>query len=182
MQQKTEEDLITGLKNNDQLAFLCLYKQFYAGLLYFARGIISDFQESEDIVSNTFTKFYSRRNYFESLQNIKSFLYVTTRNNCFDYLRYKNKKNTFEKQYPQNSPAVEEGIERLRIESEFLRQLYKEIDNLPPKCRQIFELTYFEGKKANEISQLLKISISTVTTQRSRAVKHLRSIFPNKLD
>jgi DNA-directed RNA polymerase specialized sigma24 family protein len=37
-------------------------------------------------------------------------------------------------------------------------------------------MTWFDGLKANEIAQELHISVSTVTTQRARALKYLKDV------
>ena len=56
---------------------------------------------------------------------------------------------------------------------EIYRQLYLAIDRLPKKCREIF-LMYMDGKKNEEIAQILSISIETVKTQKKRAMRFLK--------
>jgi RNA polymerase sigma-70 factor (family 1) len=173
----SEEALIAGLQQNDREAFTQLYDEYFTVLCYFASRIINNKEEAEDIVINTFSKFWAMRANFESQANIKAFLYIVTRNNCLDYLQYKRKQISFEKEYAYFLDSDgEEKIERVKIESELLRKIYAEIQHLPPKCKQIFTLTYFDGLKANEISEQLNISVSTVTSQRARAISLLRSV------
>jgi len=173
----SEEALIAGLQQNDRRAFTQLYDEYFTVLCYFASRIINNKEEAEDIVINTFSKFWAMRANFESAANIKAFLYIVTRNNCLDYLEYKRKQAAFQKEYAYFLDSDnEEKIERVKIESELLRKIYTEIQHLPPRCKQVFTLTYFDGLKANEIAEQLNISVSTVTSQRARAIDLLRSV------
>jgi len=45
---------------------------------------------------------------------------------------------------------------------------------LPEKCREVFELSRFGGKKYSEIAEHLNISVKTVETQMSKALKILK--------
>ena len=48
------------------------------------------------------------------------------------------------------------------------------INNLPERCRQVFVLSRYEGKKYKEIAALMGISIKTVENQMLKALKTLR--------
>ena len=64
--------------------------------------------------------------------------------------------------------------ESVFIKDRKIERLRKEIDLLPPKCKEIFVLSKFEGMKYKEISEQLKISIKTVENQMSIALSKLR--------
>lgn len=48
------------------------------------------------------------------------------------------------------------------------------LQRLPEKCREVFEMNRFEGKKYSEIAEKLNISVKTVETQMSKALKILK--------
>src|SRR6185369_16606748 len=142
---------------------------------YFAEKLIGDTQEAEDIVLDTFSKFWTRRENFETLPNIRAFLYISTRNACFNYLKYRRLQNKRQHELAEAwEPEQEENAEQLRVRSEVLRLLQTEIEKLPSKCRLVFELTFFEELKPNEIADLLKISVNTVRNQKARALSLLK--------
>jgi len=174
----TEEEIIAGLKNGDDRVLNDLYEQFAAPLYYFCTSLTQDAEESKDIVSTTFNTFWNLRNDFNSLANIKAFLYITARNRCFDFLRYRQRQAEGRKEITSHliSTDQQEDVERLIIESDFLNRVYNEIQQLPPQCKEIFILTYFNELTSGEIANKLGISVSTVTTQRSRAIKFLRDV------
>ena len=59
------------------------------------------------------------------------------------------------------------------MEEEIYRWLFKTIDELPPRCKEIF-LLHLDGKKNEEIAAQLKITLLTVKTQKKKAVRYIR--------
>ena len=60
------------------------------------------------------------------------------------------------------------------IETNIVATIHQAIDNLPPQCREVFRLLYYEERSPAEVAELLGISASTVYVQKSRAVNMLR--------
>ena len=58
-------------------------------------------------------------------------------------------------------------------EEEVYRLLFRAIDKLPTRCREIF-LLHMDGKKNEEIATALGISIETVKTQKKRAIQSIK--------
>jgi RNA polymerase sigma-70 factor (family 1) len=171
----TDIDLLVQLQKDDARAFDQVFEHFYSGLLYFAVAIVSNKQEGEDIVMDTFRKFWQLRHNFETVANIKAFLYITTRNACFNYLKYAQRQTVNRKKFTdETTDEIDGAVELKMIEAETLQIIYNAVKQLPKKCRKVFELTYFEGLNNHEISKELGISISTITSQRSRAIHLLK--------
>jgi RNA polymerase sigma-70 factor (ECF subfamily) len=61
------------------------------------------------------------------------------------------------------------------IAKEINESIEKAIATLPPQCRKVFLLNKYDGLSYNEIAQKLDISINTVRTQITRAMKKMRS-------
>ena len=174
----TEIDIIEGLKGNDPLVFDRVFEEYFPQIQFFAARLIGDHEEAKDIVIRAFQSMWGLKENFETLNNIKAFLYITTRNNCLNFLQYRQRQEAGRKEYETRllQAGNEKSIEMRMMESELLQLIYKKIEELPKKCKEIFKLTYFEGMKAGEIAQLLAISTSTVTTQRSLAIKYLKAV------
>jgi RNA polymerase sigma-70 factor (ECF subfamily) len=62
------------------------------------------------------------------------------------------------------------------VQSELLRKIDLEIKKLPDQRRQIFEMTFYQDMTAGDIAKKLGITVTNVTTQRSRALQFLRGI------
>ncbi|MNW01780.1 RNA polymerase sigma factor [compost metagenome] len=57
-----------------------------------------------------------------------------------------------------------------------MAELYDALKKLPPKAREIVELTYLEGYSNQEVADLLHISLQTVKNQKLRALSLLRKL------
>ena len=156
-------------------AFEAVYHAHYASLYYFVKRILNDRFEAEDIVAETFVKLWNLRHNFETAGNIKAFLFISARNACLDFLRSVQRQTTNQQalQYIllQDSDFT---FAQDEIKIEVLRQIYTEIENLPPKCRHIFKLAYLEGLRNEEIALKLGLSYQTVKNQKLRASRMLR--------
>lgn len=177
--QFTETQVIDGLKNNESRVFDYLFNEYYTQLQYFAERLISNREEAQDIVITAFRKFWSIKDNFQTANNIKAFFYITVRNQCLDYLRYKQRFNEVKKEYESHLLSADElqQTDNLIIETDLINKIYLEVQKLPNRCREIFILTYFKGLKTKEIAHALQISESAVTTQRSLAIKYLKHAF-----
>lgn len=80
----SEIELITALKSGDTRAFTILWEKHYDKLVRFSECILKTNLIAEDVVSQTFQKVWERRDNFDSLQKIISFLYTTSRNHCIE--------------------------------------------------------------------------------------------------
>jgi RNA polymerase sigma factor (sigma-70 family) len=104
---------------------------------------------------------------------VKSFLYTTVRNSCLDVLKHRSVIQKFRDQL-ETEPIDDRDIENEMIRAEVLSELFEAITHLPQGCRQILEMSFLDGRKNQEISDELGISINTVKTQKQRALQLLR--------
>ena len=58
---------------------------------------------------------------------------------------------------------------------ELVDRLQAAMNKIPEKCREIFELNRFEGKRYKEIAEELNLSLKTVENQMGKALKILRN-------
>ncbi|CAN0596932.1 unnamed protein product, partial [Laminaria digitata] len=63
-----------------------------------------------------------------------------------------------------------------------IERIGKEVQNLPPKCREVFILSRKDGLTNVEISDYLNISIKTVEAQITKAFSVLRNKLGDKYD
>jgi RNA polymerase sigma-70 factor (ECF subfamily) len=92
MNSNTDEIIATLFQQGNETAFKQVRKMFYATILRFARQLTNERKEGRKIADNSFAKLEKMHDQFDTMNNIRAFLYITTRNNSFDYLKAKSKK------------------------------------------------------------------------------------------
>lgn len=165
--------LILKLKNNERDAFAFVFRSYYRELYYLAFKIIQNAEDARDITQSTFIKFWENRSKLLEGKSVKPLLFVMQKNNCLDYIK-SNKHKIF--QVPdENIPdfGIEQAYDRL-VTQELEYKIIEAISELPPKCRQIFELSRFFELKYSEIAVKLNISVKTVENQMGIALERLR--------
>lgn len=173
---------IQAFRARDDRAFNWFFMLHNKSLCYFASRLLQDEPQAEEIVSDCFVKLWERQQNFETADNIKAFLYITCRNSCLKHLRNLKKKTANQQMYLNQLEVSEETVLYEIIDTEIISLLSIEIEELPDKCREVFSLIYFEGKKTDEIAALLNISVQTVRNHKSRAIELLKtSIFKKGL-
>lgn len=174
--------LAAAFKSGDTAALNLLWKNNYKALVYFADQLVRNNLLSEDIVSETFVKLWKLRENFESVPSIRSFLYVTVRNTCYDHLRSQEIHTRIHKEilYTSDYTAEMNRDDYDMMYAEYIQQLYVQVQHLPERCREIFNLYFFGRQTTKEIAALLNISEQTVRNQKTKAVAILKSALLKK--
>lgn len=175
-----EGDLIAMFRRGDRMALKNLYDLHYKTLCYFAANLVLDRPQAEDIVADAYVKLWAIRTNFDSLANIRAFLYITVRNASFNYLRYARRITAAQEEMlylMQNDSAQ---VQFHEIEASLLDKIYGEIETLPKQCREVFKLFYLEKLTTTEIAERMKLSRNTVQNHKIRAMKLLRTALLKK--
>ena len=126
-----------------------------------ALAILGDAQEAEDAVQDTFLRALRAWPGFRGDCAVETWLVRIAINVCKRQLRS-----------PWRLLRVpQESLDSLRMEGPEPPDdtLVRAIQALPPKCREVIILYYYQEWKAWEIAQRLHVPVSTVTVRLSRA-------------
>lgn len=167
-----ERELIQGIQQKDRKIFYILYQQYYAALVVFAMKYLKDRESAEDTVQEIFILLWERGGEFNSLEKLIHFLYLSVRNRCINVLKHRSIQQKYD-QYCQTISQEEKNIEEEIIQQEILRILWQLIEELPPRCQEVF-LLHMDGRKNEEIASALEIAIDTVKNQKKKAIEILR--------
>ena len=155
-----------------------LYRRLYPALLLYAvryAGEQNGFL-AEDCVQNAVFNAWKRRLQFESVESLKSFLYISIKNEIVSLHR---KAKASERYLSQLEDEV--FFQNSVIDQETQLLLYYAIRSLPERERQIFELSCIEGLKITDIAEQLNVSESTVKKTKAKALDILREKLPREL-
>ncbi len=157
--------------------FELVFKEFFIPLSYYAMKFVKDMDASKEIVHAVFIKLWEKRNEIHSNVPLRSYLFTAVRNRSLNYLRDRAKfVHEDISNLNENQMEVADGDDEME-QSELEARIWKEINNLPERCAQVFKLARFENKKYREIAKIMGISVKTVEIQMSKALKILREKF-----
>lgn len=164
--------ILEHLKNSNQGVFEMIFKYYYSGLVIYADQIIKNIPVSEDIVQSVFLKLWETRQSLD-VRSFRSYFIQCVKNRCIDHLRSCEVKSKFSQELKDYSHVeLQEDLWTLMELDELIQQA---IDKLPPRCREIFLMSRAENLKIAEIAEKLRLSVRTVETQISKALKFLRT-------
>lgn len=172
---------INKVQKGDETEFRLLFNIFYPRLMSVACRFVPEYI-AEDIVQSVFVMYWEQKAVL--IPNaIHSFLYKCTQNNCLDYLKHQSvvlgheeevrlaeERIAFQLQGSDVNELWNEVVER-----DIKQLLEASIAKLPPKCRQAFELSYFNEMTYREIAEIMHISPRTVEEHVQKATKFLRA-------
>lgn len=165
---------VSEMRNGSQRAFEEVFRHFYPSLCFFAGRLLINEAIAGEVAQDSLLKVWERRHDFESFESVKAFLYISTKNACFDEIDKQERKLNRDHTYYLSTPELEAAVDEEVIYTELLQNLSSAIDQLPEQCRKIMKMLFQEEKKTKEIAEELNISISTVNNQKSRAIVLLR--------
>lgn len=155
--------------SDKKYAFKDIFNNFYAAQVMFARKFIGNIHDSEDIVQEVFLSIWKSKCSFKNEISFKSYLYLSTRNKCIDFLR-RNKNRKEELGEKEN--LTDDEMEQI-IKLEAFALLYKAIKKLPPQTKKVI-LQSMRGLSIQEVADSLNISVNTVKTLKQKAYRVLR--------
>jgi RNA polymerase sigma-70 factor (ECF subfamily) len=148
-----------------------LFRLYAKGLVVYAMEYTRNRQEAEDVVHDVFVSFWERMRVIKG-DNIKAYLFRSTRNRCLDHLARRKVRS----EYSRMAAAEEwefdfDGF----VESELEKRIAAAMAKLPPRQRKVMIMSRFDGMSTNEISSELGISPRTVEKHIEMAVRTLRT-------
>ena len=165
---------VVELKNDSQIAFAELFNRYKKKLYYFALSYLDDTSEAEEVVQAVFVKLWENRSTLNETLSVKSYIYKSTVNACYNTLKKKVVRNRY---YENELISLDENVDKSHDEifyKDLKRQIDKILTTLPPRQQEIFTLSRFEGLSHADIATKLNVSVRTVENQIYRALKIIK--------
>lgn len=163
-------------KGNEKI-FKKIFDHYYPALLLFVTKLTGSREEAEDIALRAFQALFNRCDKFETEINIKAFIYICCRNSSLNYIKSKqHERDSLRKFAGRMSDDTFFEFE-FGVRQGIVAAIYKAIEDLPSECRKVFKMLYYEELTPAEVADVLKVTVSTVYNQKSRALNALRMRF-----
>lgn len=169
-----DETLLSRLKEGDEKAFTAIYIRYNKMLYVLAYKYLKDSFRAEDIVQQVFLKLWEARSLFAGAINLRNYLYTSAKNLILNEIR--DNFSDMEKNYAviQNRPEFEDKLQSALEEKDLFQHFYKILAELPEQKRKVCLLKIRDNLSNQEVADKLHISVPTVKSHYSQAIKLLR--------
>ena len=170
-QNATNDIWLKKFCSGEESAYQVFFDEYYQILAHFAMKYLQDTEASEDVVHDVILDIYSNKRVFDNLNNLKSFLYLSVKNRCLNYLEHRKARTNY-----LNDISItqkEEFFLDSIIEEEIYFLMHKAIKELPDQIQSIYELS-LKGKSNEEIAQMLDLSLDSVKSYKKRGKQMLK--------
>jgi RNA polymerase sigma-70 factor (family 1) len=170
----SDKELASLVREGDEASFAEIYNRFYGILYLHAYKRLNNEEEARDVIHELFAALWTRRESFEIATNLSGYLYSSVRNRILDIITHKKVEEKYIDSLQHYIDHDFNYADHLVRERDLSRLIEREISFLPPKMREIFELSRKSHLSHKEIALLLDLSEQTVRTQVKKALKILR--------
>ncbi|RFM26177.1 RNA polymerase sigma-70 factor [Deminuibacter soli] len=163
-----------NLKNDEaERMFEAVFKENFKNLYAFAYTIVKDDSTAKEIVQQSFTNLWQKREKLQSTESLIRYLYKSVYHTGLNHLKHLKVKAVYKQRYLQNSERLTTASERLQ-QKEVEQKIAEVYNELPEKSRLIFQLSRYEGLKYAEIARRLHVSEKAVEKHITKVLKIFR--------
>lgn len=171
----TDEELLLLLQQGNRTAYEMIFKKYQRLLFLYAYRKLNNQQEAEDVVQEVFISFWKKCQTLDPQLPLAGYLYRAVRNRAFNIFAHREIEAKYLESLDDFLISHSESADVLIRQHQITKLIAQEIQTLPPKMRQIFELSRQAHFSYKEIALQLELSEYTVATQIKRALKILRT-------
>lgn len=144
-----------------------VFNEHYREFCLLSYSYVACMDQAQDIVQDVFVKLLMNGD-ISNILNLKGYLWKSVKNASLKQVTRTKKVESIEH---YKLVLVEEDKAR---DEELDFKLQKAMDELPPKCKNVFELCVIDGLKYDSAADSLGISVNTVKSQMKKAYRILR--------
>ncbi|MEI9911325.1 MAG: RNA polymerase sigma factor [Bacteroidota bacterium] len=177
-----ERTLVEQLKQGDEAAFKTIVETWQNMVYNTASGIVQNAEDAEDIAQEVFVQVYQSISSFKGESKFSTWLYRITVTKSLDHERKKKRKKRFafvrsifgeQNEILVNPPDFHHpGVTLDNKENAAV--LFKAIAELPENQKVAFTLNKVEGLSYQEVSEVMKTTVSSIESLMHRAKNNLR--------
>jgi RNA polymerase sigma factor (sigma-70 family) len=182
LERLDEKTLVEQLKQGDEAAFKTIVETWQKMVFNTAVGIVQNAEDAEDIAQEVFVQVHQSISSFKGESKFSTWLYRITVTKSLDHQRRKKRKKRFafvrsifgeQNEVLVNPPDFHHpGV--VLDNKEDAAVLFRAIAGLPENQRIAFTLNKVEGLSYQEVSEVMKTTVSSVESLMHRAKNNLK--------
>lgn len=177
----SDEELIERFQNDDLKAYDIIILRYKDQLLNFAYRFLGNFEESEDIVQETFLRLWRNRHAYRQIAKFSTWIYTIAGNLAKTELRKRKRRKIVsisdigyeDKDYEIKD---EKAYTDREADSSLTEKIIQDaINELAPRFKEVIILRDIQELSYEDIGSILRIPLGTVKSRVNRARLKLQS-------
>lgn len=172
--EQSDGQLLENIGKGDRKAFEQLFNRYWESLFAAAMHRLQSNQLAKDVLQELFIELWEKHETLNIRSNVSGYLFTALKHRVINKIKAEATREKYEKMtirfYEINEFATEHQFSKDYLQE----KMEKEVEQLPDRCREVFELSRIEQLSHKEIGQQLNISPKTVENHIGRALKVLR--------
>jgi RNA polymerase sigma-70 factor (family 1) len=164
---------INQLRDGDEIAFRLVFDEYHARVYAYIHKKTGSSYMAEEAMQLTFVKLWNYRQSLKPELSLFTQVFRIASTTMIDLVRSEEKKRFALHSLRKQADIQLEPLQSLE-ENELKKKVSVLVRRMPTMQKKVFEMSRFEEKSYREIALALSISIKTVETHISRALKFLR--------
>jgi len=168
-----DKDLCYLVQKGDHSSFASLFSKYHGKVYVFILKYIHSPELTKDLTQEVFIKIWENRSQLDEVRSFRAFLFTVARNHTFNTLKkmasVENAQSYLLTFFDHNREMVHDEY----IYNEYMEQLNKVLESLPPRTRDVFRLCRQEGKSYEEAAEALGISRNAIKNHMVYSMKIL---------
>ena len=169
----TDAELVESARSGDEKAFEALVEKHRARIDATISSFITNAQDQEDIVQETFINAYRNLHQLSNPDRFSYWLVTIAQNRCRNWLNKHRSQTIPIDEVDENLLSSDNSPERESLEAEQQQIIAQAIETLPETERQVASAHYLEGESHKELVNRHGISYQAVCARLSRAKQKL---------
>lgn len=173
--ETTDEQIVIEIQKGNSDSFGVLMARYEPKLKRYGRKFLSRDEDIQDLVQDVFIKTYQNIQSFDAKRSFSPWIYRIAHNTFVNELRRTHKllgRLDADAIFP--TLAAKETADKFSFEEADKEMIENLLDRLSPKYREVVVLHYYEDLSYKEISEVLKLSVSTVGVRMTRARQKIK--------
>jgi len=179
----TDQELITGILNNDKPVIQFLVNKYHKQVITTAFHFVHNMDDAEDLAQDVCIEILESIGQFQGTSSLSTWIYRVTVNKSLNFVR-KNKRKQLVRQFETFFHHADSNASSMMSEpfandnsydnKERKRILDNAINSLPENQKTAFILSKYEELSYKEITEIMNLSLASVESLLQRAKQNLQ--------
>jgi len=182
MEPRSDSDLVREVRDGNRQAFTELMRRYQKRVYWLARRIVTDHDDADDVVQETFVKAYLALGDFRGDAGFFTWLYRIAVNLSLNTVRKRQVMNYLRESdlLSKVLPATDDPSATLEYR-ELESALQRAVATLPEKQKAVFVLRFYDELSYEEIAKILKTSVGGLKANYFHALRKVQEYMRNEI-